>query len=45
LSHVHLSSLDEHSSHVPLTAEDETLFASLLSRCDDVPWILEAPPS
>jgi hypothetical protein len=45
LSHVHLSSLDEQSSHVPLTAEDEALFASLLSRCDDVPWILEAPPS
>jgi hypothetical protein len=44
LSHVHLSSLDESQHHVPLTAEDETLFAPLLARCRDVPWILEAPP-
>jgi hypothetical protein len=45
LSHVHLSSLDAESHHVSLTGEDEALFASLLSRCEDVPWILEAPPS
>jgi hypothetical protein len=45
LSHVHLSSLDERDSHVPLTAMDEALFADLLRRCADVPWILEAPPS
>jgi Xylose isomerase-like TIM barrel len=44
LSHVHLSSLDEHQHHVPLTIEDETLFGPLLARCRDVPWILEAPP-
>lgn len=44
LSHVHLSSLDDHSSHVPLTSADERLFADLLRRCADVPWILEAPP-
>jgi hypothetical protein len=44
LSHVHLSSLDESQHHVPLTAEDETLFRPLLARCRDVPWILEAPP-
>jgi hypothetical protein len=44
LSHVHLSSLDEHQHHVPLTVEDETIFSPLLARCRDVPWILEAPP-
>jgi hypothetical protein len=44
LSHVHLSSLDEHQRHVPLTDEDQALFSGLLSRCTDVPWILEAPP-
>ena len=44
LSHVHLSSLDEHQHHVPLTIEDEALFGPLLARCRDVPWILEAPP-
>lgn len=45
LRHVHLSSLDSTCHHVPLTAEDESLFAPLLSRCRDVPWILEAPTS
>jgi hypothetical protein len=45
LSHVHLSSLDVHEKHVPLTREDEALFAPLLERCIDVPWILEAPPA
>ena len=44
LSHVHVSSLDESQSHVPLRPEDETSFAPLLARCRDVPWILEAPP-
>lgn len=44
LSHVHLSSLDDHHKHVPLTPEDQSLFSGLLSRCPDVPWILEAPP-
>jgi hypothetical protein len=45
LRHVHLSSLDENCHHVPLSGEDDSLFAPLLSRCRDVPWILEAPPS
>jgi sugar phosphate isomerase/epimerase len=45
LRHVHLSSLDPQCHHVPLTDEDDSLFAPLLSRCRDVPWILEAPPS
>ncbi len=44
LRHVHLSSLDQDRHHVTLTAEDEQLFAPILSRCRDVPWILEAPP-
>lgn len=43
LRHVHLSSLDSSCRHVPLTAEDEELFAPLLSQCRDVPWLLEAP--
>lgn len=45
LRHVHLSSLDGNCHHVPLTEGDESLFAPLLDRCRDVPWILEAPPS
>lgn len=44
LRHVHLSSLSEDLHHVPLDEEDEELFAPILSRCIDVPWILEAPP-
>jgi hypothetical protein len=44
LRHVHLSSLSEDLHHVPLDEEDEELFAPILSRCLDVPWILEAPP-
>jgi hypothetical protein len=43
LRHVHLSSLDAQCRHVPLTADDEALFAPLLSQCRDVPWLLEAP--
>jgi hypothetical protein len=44
LRHVHLSSLDSDSHHVPLSIEDQELFWPLLSSCRDVPWILEAPP-
>jgi len=44
LRHVHLSSLDAESHHVPLSVEDAELFVPLLDRCRDVPWILEAPP-
>jgi sugar phosphate isomerase/epimerase len=43
LRHVHLSSLCG-GHHVPLTEDDEELFADVLDRCRDVPWILEAPP-
>jgi hypothetical protein len=43
LRHVHLSSLiDGH--HVPVAPRDESLFAEVLDRCRDVPWILEGPP-
>jgi hypothetical protein len=44
LRHIHISSLDEAQHHVALTADDEELFAPVLERCRDVPWILEAPP-
>lgn len=44
LRQVHLSSVDEHRSHVPLRADHEALFGPLLDRCRDVPWLLEAPP-
>ncbi len=44
LRHVHLSSISAEQGHVPLSAEHEELFAPLLARCRDVPWILEAPP-
>jgi len=43
LRHLHVSSIDEGCRHLPLTAEHEARFASLLRRCPDVPWILEAP--
>jgi sugar phosphate isomerase/epimerase len=43
LRHLHVSSVDESCRHVPLTAEHEGRFGSLLRRCPDVPWILEAP--
>jgi hypothetical protein len=44
LRHVHLSSISQELGHVPLSAEHEALFSPLLSRCRDVPWILEAEP-
>lgn len=44
LKHVHLSSISKDLEHVPLSEEQEGLFMPLLSRCRDVPWILEAEP-
>lgn len=44
LRHLHVSSLSADLHHVPLAEEHEDLFAPLLQRCLDVPWILEAPP-
>lgn len=43
LRHLHVSSLSEDLHHIPLTDEHEALFAPLLRRCRDVPWVLEAP--
>jgi hypothetical protein len=43
LRHLHVSSIDEACRHMPLTEDHEARFASLLRRCPDVPWILEAP--
>ncbi len=43
LREVHLSSIRD-GAHVPLTPQDEALFAAHLARCRDVPWILEAAP-
>lgn len=43
LRHLHVSSLAAELHHVPLSKEHEALFAPLLRRCVDVPWILEAP--
>jgi hypothetical protein len=43
LREVHLSSI-RRGAHTTLTFEDEQLFGPILSRCRDVPWILEAPP-
>jgi len=44
LRHVHLSSLSD-GHHIPVASDDESLFAEVLDRCRDVPWILEAPPA
>lgn len=44
LRHVHVSSISADLAHVPLSADQEALFEPLLSRCRDVPWILEAEP-
>ncbi len=43
LRHVHLSSLNG-GHHIPVAADDQSLFMPVLDRCRDVPWILEAPP-
>jgi hypothetical protein len=43
LREVHLSSIRE-GVHTELTPDDEALFATVLGRCRDVPWILEAAP-
>lgn len=43
LRHVHVSSIRD-GHHVPVTEEDEAIFAPHLARCLDVPWILEALP-
>lgn len=42
LTHLHISSMTYDCEHVPLSEEHLDLFAPLLQRCIDVPWILEA---
>jgi hypothetical protein len=42
LTHLHISSMTYDNEHVPLSEEHLDLFAPLLQRCIDVPWILEA---
>jgi hypothetical protein len=43
LRHLHVSSLDDDCHHVALADTDEQAWTSVLRRCRDVPWILEAP--
>jgi hypothetical protein len=43
LRHLHVSSLDDECHHIPLVDTAEQAWASVLRRCRDVPWILEAP--
>lgn len=43
LREVHLSSILDDGTHVPLRTEDVRLFWPVLERCRHVPWILEAP--
>jgi sugar phosphate isomerase/epimerase len=43
LREVHLSSIRA-GAHTTLLEADEALFGPVLSRCRDVPWILEAAP-
>jgi hypothetical protein len=42
LREVHLSSILDDGTHVPLRTEDVLLFWPVLERCRHVPWILEA---
>lgn len=45
LRQLHVSSLRAgRGSHVSLYRKDEARYGPVLSRCPDVPWILEAPP-
>ena len=44
LREVHVSSILEDGTHVPLTKDDLERFSGVLSRCQAVPWILEAAP-
>jgi hypothetical protein len=43
LAQVHISSIDDTGKHVSLTRQDATRFRPLLERCQNVPWIAEAP--
>jgi hypothetical protein len=43
LGEVHLSSILDDGTHVPLRGEDVARFRPVLERCGEAPWILEAP--
>jgi sugar phosphate isomerase/epimerase len=43
LREVHLSSITDEGRHIPLRPEDIEPFSSVLARCREVPWVLEAP--
>ena len=45
LREVHLSSILDDGTHVPLCASDLDRLHELLERCRGVPWILEAAPT
>ena len=42
LRQLHVSGIDENGTHRPTTSADLELYAPLLGRCRDVPWLLEA---
>lgn len=44
LREVHVSSILDDGTHVPLNTDDARLFWPVLERCVGVPWILEAEP-
>lgn len=44
LREVHISSILDDGTHVPLRANDVVSFLPVLERCVGVPWILEAAP-
>lgn len=44
LRQIHMSALDGHGHHVPVSQDDLRVYAPILERYPDVPVILEAPP-
>lgn len=44
LRQIHMSALDEHGHHLPITENDLHVYAPILERCPHVPVIFEAPP-
>jgi hypothetical protein len=43
LTHVHISGLTPNGKHRTATDDEWRQYASILERCKDAPWILEAP--
>jgi len=44
LRQIHMSALDEHGHHIPITEDDLRVYAPILERCPHIPVIFEAPP-